>query len=304
MQTKITIPVTKPFDFHSALKSHGWVDLPPNSYNETDGSFSRTHRLQSGSVVGMNVFSPNASGSEIRILVEHQKKITQKEIDEIRRDVRYMLRLDENLDDFYAMCKEKGAPWDAFSPGKGYLLRSPTIFEELVKVIFTTNIQWGGTKRMAKEVVEQFGAPYAKDPTLHAFPIPADIISVPEKEFVKSVRLGYRAQYIYLLASQIENGELNPLELLDSQVSTEEIKKRLLSIKGIGNYAAATMLMLLGRYDQIPLDTVFRDFMKAKYFIETEFSEKKAVLIYEDWGKWKYLAYWYEMIEHDTSSDK
>jgi len=77
----------------------------------------------------------------------------------------------------------------------------------------------------------------------------------------------------------------------------------LLSIKGVGNYAASTMLMLLGRYDHIPIDTVFRDFMKAKYFQTKPFSEKEGVQIYDEWGKWKYLAYWYDMLDFYRSGD-
>ncbi|MCJ7773988.1 MAG: hypothetical protein MUP22_12745 [Desulfobacterales bacterium] len=296
MHTKITISVQKPFDLSSALCSHGWVDLLPNIYDEKGSAFTRTHKLSTGTVVHFQVTSSGEKFPEIFILIEHPKKISQSDLNEIRENVRYMLRLDEDLDEFYALSKNKGAPWKYLPQGKGYLLRSPDIFEEIAKVICTTNIQWGGTKRMVRELVENFGYPYLKDASLKTFPTPGSILAVSLQEFKNRVRLGYRADYIYLLAKQVDSGTLAPSDLLDKSLPTQTIKKRLLSIKGVGNYAAATMLMLLGRYDHIPSDTIFRDFMKAKYFQNKDFSEEEGVLVFEEWGKWKYLAYWYDMV--------
>ncbi len=194
------------------------------------------------------------------------------------------------------VCKKKGRKWKNFTEGRGYLLRSPEIFEDLVKVICTTNIQWGGTKRTVKELVDSFGVPFPGDPSLFSFPAPESISSISLKEFKDRVRLGYRAGYIYELSARITSGGLNLNDLINTSTSTAEVKKRLIEIKGVGNYAAASMLMLLGRYDQIPVDTVFRSFMKVKYFKNKQFSEEEGLSIYEEWGRWKYLAHWNEML--------
>ena len=61
-----------------------------------------------------------------------------------------MLRLDEDFAEFHALCKSRGGVWQNINRGVGRLLRSPTVFEDLVKVICTTNVQWGGTKRMVR----------------------------------------------------------------------------------------------------------------------------------------------------------
>jgi 3-methyladenine DNA glycosylase/8-oxoguanine DNA glycosylase len=297
VHTKIIIPVKKPFDFNAALLSHGWVDLLPNICNEKGSSYSRTQIFSSGTVVHFQVSSSEEPFPDIFIEVDHPKKLSPPEQKEIRGCVQYMLRLDEDLEEFYALCKNKKSPWKHLPQGKGYLLRSPDMFEEFVKVICTTNIQWGGTKRMVRELVEKFGDPYLRDTSLKTFPNPQSILAVSLQEFKNCVRLGYRADYIYLLAKQMDSGVLSQDELLNKLLSTNEIKKRLISLKGVGNYAAATMLMLLGRYDHIPTDTVFRDFMKVKYFQNRQFSEEDGMRVYEEWGKWKYLAYWYDMVD-------
>ena len=83
----------------------------------------------------------------------------------------------------------------------------------------------------------------------------------------------------------------------DHDIRTD-IKKQLLAIKGIGNYAAATLLMLIGRYDELPMDSVFHSFVSEKYFKGKTVPEKRAQKIYKKWGRWKYLAYWYDLVEN------
>ena len=149
---------------------------------------------------------------------------------------------------------------------------------------------------MVGELVDAFGMPYAQGAEEKTFPVPNDIAAVSFEEFSQRVKLGYRANYIHQLSQDITDGKLGLDGFTDKKISTEEIRRALLSIKGIGAYAAASMLMLLGRYDHIAVDTVFRDFMKAKYFSGKTYSEEEGLAIYDDWGEWKYLAYWFDLI--------
>ena len=296
MHTEIILPIKNPYILPSTLRSHGWVDLLPNIPDEKVESFSRVERLSSGKVINIHAASLGGKLPKIIVTVNHEDALMQIERNEIVKRVRYMLRLDENLQEFYDLCRKTGNKWKNFTEGRGYLLRSPEIFEDLVKVICTTNIQWGGTKRMVKELVESFGVPFPGDPALLSFPSPESISSISLEEFKGRVRLGYRAGYIYELSARITSGDLKLNGLINTSTPAAEVKKRLIEIKGVGNYAAASMLMLLGRYDQIPVDTVFRSFMKAKYFNNKPFSEEEGLSIYEEWGRWKYLAYWNEML--------
>jgi hypothetical protein len=34
--------------------------------------------------------------------------------------------------------------------------------------------------------------------------------------------------------------------------------------------------------------------MAEKYFRDGEFDQQKALAVYEPWGEWKYLAYWFD----------
>ncbi|MDK2980279.1 MAG: hypothetical protein PWQ55_626 [Chloroflexota bacterium] len=297
-ETLIQLQAAAPFDYWSTLQAHGWVDLLPNVYHEDTRSFSRVEQLSGGKVVRLHVSAGELDGEGVPLMVkvDHAGRLAAGERDEIARCVRHMLRLDEDFSEFYRLCAQNGPPWSSMKPGKGRLLRSPGLFEDMLKVILTTNVQWGGTKRMVRELVESFGAPLAADPALKAFPRPQAIAEVSIEAFQAQVRLGYRAAYVYQLARVFVETPDCYAKFYNEEVSTAEVKKVLLAVKGIGNYAAASILMLLGRYDEIPVDSVFQQLMDKKYFKEKPFDLKEALAIYQDWGRWQYLAYWYDLL--------
>jgi 3-methyladenine DNA glycosylase/8-oxoguanine DNA glycosylase len=285
------------FDFSATIYSHGWIDLPPFARLDGRAGFARIDALPSGAVVRLEVSAPAGYPSrEIRVKAVSDRLLDAGDRERIAAMVARVLRLDEDFSEFYALCRRRGKPWNQFVRGHGRLLRSPTVFEDLVKVICTTNIQWRGTKRMVGELMEAFGtaAPHVRGEKL--FPSPDAIASASLEEFFARVRLGYRAPYIHALASEVTDGRLDLESWLDVRVSTGELKKRLRAIRGVGEYAAASMLMLLGRYGDVPADSEFRKLMGEKYFPGEAFDLKKALAVYRDWGHWQGLAYWLEMI--------
>ena len=296
-ETQIILQTNLPFDFHSVIHSHGWADLLPNHFHEENNVLSRIEELKSGKVVKLNISAIQQTGRDcVKTQIRHKGKLSKKDLDEIEKLTRHMLRLDEDMSEFYELCRQHGKPWNNMVDGKGRLLRSPRLFEDMVKVICTTNIQWGGTRRMIREIVETYGEPFPLNDGLKSFPTPNRIARQSFEVFQSSLRLGYRAAYIYDLSVDMSRNPAVYEELQEGIQDTLDIKKRLLSIKGIGNYAAATVLMLLGRYDEIPVDSVFQQFMSERYFLDKTYDLKQALSIYDDWGKWKYLAYWTEMI--------
>ena len=305
-ESLIRLEAAAPFDFWSTLQAHGWVDLLPNVYHEDTRSFSRVERLASGKVVRLHISAGEQAGETVplTVQVDHAGRLAAADREEIENAVRHMLRLDEDFSEFYRLCKKNGLPWSRMKPGKGRLLRSPGLFEDMVKVILTTNVQWGGTRRMVRELVNQFGEALPSDSELKAFPPAQAIAALSFEDFQSQVRLGYRAAYIYQLACVFNQQSDCYAKFYDAEIPSLEIKKELLAIKGIGNYAAASILMLLGRYDEIPVDSVFQQLMDKKYFQKKEFNLKEALGIYEKWGRWQYLAYWFDLLTYHQVAEK
>ena len=296
MITRLTLTPQPPFHFEAAAYSHGWAVLAPTRWDAERRALLRVERLAGGKVLALEITGAGtASAPIIHIDVESETPLASAAAEQIRRIVAHMFRLEEDLSGFYALCTGRGEPWASAGAGLGRLLRSPTLFEDTVKTIATTNTQWSGTKRMINALVDALGEPLPGDPTRRAFPTPQAMAAAPPKLFTQAARFGYRGPYVAELARRVAAGELDLEGLLHSDLPTAELKKELLAIKGVGPYAAATLLMLIGRYDEIAYDTVFRDFVSARYFRGERPHPSVMMAVYDEWGAWRYLAYWLEL---------
>jgi 3-methyladenine DNA glycosylase/8-oxoguanine DNA glycosylase len=68
-------------------------------------------------------------------------------------------------------------------------------------------------------------------------------------------RRGWAIPHVVELARAVASGEFDLESLKVADMPTAELRKRLLAIKGVGGYAAANLLMILGRYDFVPVDS-------------------------------------------------
>src|SRR5258708_12997625 len=103
--------------------------------------------------------------------------------------------------------------------------------------------------------------------------------------------MGYRNAYILKLAREIAAGERDLESLKTSTLPLKELKKELKGIMGVGDYAAHTLMMILGRYDEVAVDSELRSFVGKKYGAGGALTEKEMVAIYDGCGRSQYLAY-------------
>jgi N-glycosylase/DNA lyase len=173
---------------------------------------------------------------------------------ELAAQVRHMLRLDDDLSAFYARAaQDDDLAWVA--GGAGRLVRSPTVFEDVVKTICTTNCTWSATIRMVTALVQTLGIPAEDAPERRTFPTPQAMAEVGEDFYTSVARAGYRGAYLRTLAAEVAEGRLDLEELDDPALGDEEAAARLLALPGVGPYACAHVMMLLGRYGRLVLDS-------------------------------------------------
>lgn len=84
------------------------------------------------------------------------------------------------------------------------------------------------------------------------FPSAREIALLDVESLRRECRLGLRASTILELAQNIENGTLQ-LEDFTTHASTSY--NTLIKIKGFGSFVAANVMMCLGFYQHIPIDT-------------------------------------------------
>ena len=70
-----------------------------------------------------------------------------------------------------------------------------------------------------------------------------------------------------------------------------------LDLPGIGPYGDAHLRAMDGKHDDIAVDTEFRRFVREKYHGGRKVSDAAMLRRYAKWGRWKYLAYWSELVE-------
>jgi 3-methyladenine DNA glycosylase/8-oxoguanine DNA glycosylase len=232
----------EPVDLPRTLASHGVADLPPNEIDDEAWTLTTTVELPRGTTtlhVGPSrdgLARVDGSGPSAGALDA----------------VRHMLRLDADLSAFYAVARDDdGLAWAA--EGAGRMMRSPTVFEDVVKTVCTTNCAWSATVRMTTALVEHLGAE-APDGR-HAFPEPTTMAEADDGFYRNVVRAGYRGPYLRTLALGVAEGTLDLEALNDPELSDDEVAERLLALPGCGPYATAHMMMLLGRYSRLILDS-------------------------------------------------
>ncbi|MBW3661424.1 MAG: AMP-binding protein, partial [Gemmatimonadetes bacterium] len=125
------------------------------------------------------------------------------------------------------------------------------------------------------------------------FPGPEEVAALGADRLREVARWGYRAEYLDALACGIVAGEIDPEAWERSEASTEAIAAEVRGLAGFGPYASAHVLALLGRYDRIGVDTVFRDFVGRRHFsrARTPPTDRRMLAVYDSWGEWTYTDY-------------
>lgn len=282
---EITIPTPRNFSFQRTVISHGWCELLPFSLDQAKWELTRVIDL--GEKPPVTVTMRAARG---HVSVTPSRRLNKSDAARVLRDARHILRLDDDLAPFYlATDAVPEFAWIA-RQGAGRMLRSPTVFEDLVKMICTTNCSWSLTEKMVTGLVESLGR--ETDDGRKSFPTPEAMAGMPVKFYVDEVRAGYRAQYLKELADRVASGELDVEAWLSSDVSTQELVKQIKGVKGAGDYAAENLLKLLGRYDGLALDS----WTRAKFFKVRnngrKANDKKIERYYARFKEWRGLALW------------
>jgi 3-methyladenine DNA glycosylase/8-oxoguanine DNA glycosylase len=282
----------EPVDLRRTISSHGVADLPPNRIDEDawtleltlplDGKAPRTVRVSEG--------RPGHAKLEVP-----GRKPAHADFQRLRSQVAHVLRLDEDLTPFYEVAaKDPDLAW--VTAGAGRLLRSPTVFEDVVKTICTTNCAWSATVRMVSALVQSLGEPGAETdgPFGRAFPTPEAMARKNSAFYTETVRAGYRGAYLRALSKSVASGKLDLESLARATreaLPDEEFAARLLALPGVGPYAAAHVMMLVGRYRPLVLDS----WTRPKYLKVSGARSAKDTTIerrFRHYGEYAGLAFW------------
>jgi N-glycosylase/DNA lyase len=230
-------------------------------------------------------------------IVVSGRQVGPKIADELTAKVGHVLRLDEDLSEFYELAaSDPDLAWVA--SGAGRMIRSASVFEEVVKTICTTNCTWSATVRMVSALVEHLGPRAPGAPVEgwagRAFPTPQTMAEAGDDFYKETVRAGYRGAYLRGVAELVTTGAID-LESWGSasreELVDDELEAALLALPGVGPYAAAHIMMMLGRYSRLILDSWTRP-TYARLVGRKKVADSSIVKRFKRYGPYAGLAFW------------
>jgi 3-methyladenine DNA glycosylase/8-oxoguanine DNA glycosylase len=289
IQMRLRGPSGEPVDLWRTLVSHGVAALPPSELDEDARVLTVTVPLSRGKPRTIRIREGGRGTARIEVLGPAPGDRVKQQL---RQVVAQMLNLDEDLFPLYAAAaSDTELSW--ITGGAGRMFRSPTVFEDVVKTICTTNTTWSATERMVGALVAQLGEESAGG-FGRAFPTPAVMAAAPEAFYRDVVRAGYRGAYLKTLATAVAAGSLDLEELRTAgpdDLPDEEVAARLLALPGVGPYAAAHVMMLLGRHSRLILDSWTRP-KYARLNGRRKASDRQIELRFKRYGPHAGLALW------------
>lgn len=283
---QLVIPTTEQFNFERTVLSHGWYMLAPFHLQRDEMILHYTYQAKSGDILRLGV---SADDTTIHVVIPEYERISDALSSEIEAVVSRILNVDWDLGEFYqAMQNFDGYDWLEHEQ-RGRILIAPTLWEDLAKVLFTTNTTWAQTIQMSERLC-QLGTPHTIYADCYAFPTAQMIAQIDFDTLANHLRAGYRTAYLYDVAQSIATGEVDIEAWRDLDGQT--LNKRIKSIKGYGDYSAGTILRMLGHFDKLAIDSACRE-MYAKLHNKGEKGTDADIKAhYAQFGRWQGLVMW------------
>jgi len=276
--SRLSLP--HPFSFDAVVRSHGWYDLPPFSYDRAEG------------VLTTFVDAGGEGAARITFRVRNGKLEARGDGTDARA-LREMVRRVFSLDlDFAAACRSLAAAPDlarSLDRRGARMLRAPSLFEDAVKMLFTTNCSWAATRGMVERLITLAGA------GRNAFPSPASVAKLSSAALASRVRCGYRAKALTIFARRVASRELDLSAWEDPRLSSEDLRDAIVAEHGFGPYAAEGLMRILGRHDFFALDSWTRQQYRKFYPGRASSTDGAIARRYARFGAHRGLALWLDM---------
>ncbi len=282
MGSTLAIAAPPDFDLARDANSYGYVRLAPDRWDTDTACLHSIFRLDDGPAP-LRV-TQTARG---RLRAAFDRALSRREQAQARGHIARMLRLDETQADIAAF-HAVDPRWKA--SGRGRVFRSATLFQDIIRTVTSCNVAWSSTVNMNRRFCEVLGEG-------GAFPTVARFARVRPGTLRGRCRVGYRDQRIIDLARLFLSGQIDEAWLSDPATSDDAAFAFLKTLPGIGPYAAANIMQLLGRYAFLAIDSeTLRHGRKALGFAGEDPQVIAQVRAhYEQFGAHRFRSYWFEL---------
>ena len=287
MRVRVTVQTPPGFVYKRTLSSHGWRGLPPFHVDRRERLHGVVTRPEGGALAyRLAPRSGCIAVATVSPVIDADRRL-------LRETTRRVLGLDLDLSGFHDRVRQiDGMQWIA-ATGSGRFLRSASLFEDLVKLVLTTNCSWAFTTQMVRAMVDCYGE--ATPEGTRAFPGAAAIAKAGAKGLRQRIHAGYRAPLVAHLAQQVTDGSTDPDAWEHDTREPLELRRELLKLPGVGPYVAENLLRFLGRPAGLALDSWLRAKYARVYHGGRRVTDRTIARRYAKLGPWGSLALWCEM---------
>lgn len=280
--TEFNINTNQNFSFFSTIYSHGWSDLLPFNIDPKNKILSYAFEINPGKNILPEISSDGNNNLNVKIISDSNNK------DIIISKIRRIFRLDDDLSEFYQIAEQdKQFKW-VIEKGAGRLLRCSSLWEDMVKMLCTTNCTWRLTQIMTENLYKKLGRN-------QSFPS-AEVVSKCSEQYLREeIKMGYRAPYLLQFAQDVTLGKLNLTDFENWDSDSLSLYKEIRKIKGFGDYAVSSLMKLLGRYDFMGFDSWNRKQFITIHKQGKTCSDEQITKFYKKFGKWAGLFFWLDV---------
>ena len=234
---------------------------------------------------------------KIKVEVYSAEKLSKEFIEKLTGEIRYRYNLDFDLSDFYkrfsgdkilgpVIVKMRG-----MRPG-----HQDSLYEYLIIGIVLQNCTVRRSVQMMQVLFEKYGRLLEFDgKKLWCFWESGALVNVSEEE-LRSLKIGYRAKFIKKIDEQFGHGEIDEMELRNSDMETQ--RRELLKLYGVGPATVWYLLFdVFHRFDFFEHISPWEQKIYSKLFFdrdpENPVPVEKLLKYFEKFGKYKQLAVHY-----------
>jgi len=296
-----------PYDFGLTIrKPMGWSLFSPlEIYQKT--TVWTALRLETN-LVGLKLSSRGTVNEPcIAAKMYLKEKPPRENLDSIKSSLIHCIGADDDLHEFYAMAKEdsilKHAVEDLY--GMHSTSMGDTVFPSAVLAILLQMAPLKRSNDMMDCVIRKYGDVAEFDgKMIHAWPSPGQVANLNPSEFAKTCKIGYRAGRILNLAEKLVKESFPTLRGLE-MLSSEDAKKKLLELPGIGDYSAD----IINPHGGFPIDVWSAEVFSKLFFGKEPENNREAVEDVKNegvcrWGKWSWMAFFYIVQDLENLSKK
>jgi 3-methyladenine DNA glycosylase/8-oxoguanine DNA glycosylase len=213
---------------------------------------------------------------------------------DITRMIKRALRTEEDLTEFYKLASKDTILSAVVKDLYGMrTVAWPELFSALILAVTLQMAPLKRSNQMMELLIGHFGDQACFDgKTIRYWPSPEKIAAATADVLKAKAKLGYRAANLLSIAKALKQGFPSMDDLWD--MAPAEAKKKLLTLRGIGDYSADIVVPGIG----FPLDVWSAKIFHILFFGREPENPREAIQVLkktaeERWGKWRGYAFVY-----------